>query len=80
MILMVQRTPIEPDEERVSSSTPPPRALRSVASWPIVEWVHEGPVCVTIIDEPRQAHESACRCGGCVAARQPDCADDFLPD
>jgi hypothetical protein len=44
-----------------------------------VMWVHDRPVCVTIIHEPqRERHDGACRCGGCHASRYADWAEDFL--
>jgi hypothetical protein len=46
----------------------------------LVVWINDGPVCVSIIDEPRRAHESACRCGGCHASAQADLPSLFLPD
>jgi len=43
-------------------------------------WVHEGPVCVDVIDEPaRGFHDNTCRCGGCQALRVADPAELFLP-
>ena len=73
MRLMVQRKTIDsdgPDE--------PVREPRSKLEWPLVVWVQDGPVCVTINDLPRPAHESSCRCGGCHA--QAELAAQFLPD
>jgi hypothetical protein len=51
-------------------------ALPRVAT---VMWVHDRPVCVTIIQEPQREHyDGACRCGGCHASRYADWAADFL--
>ena len=45
-----------------------------------VVWVHDGAVCVTIVDEPRRGfHDNTCRCGGCQASRPADSAAYFLP-
>jgi hypothetical protein len=61
------------------SSAPGPS--QAAGRWPVVVWVHDGPVCVTIIDEDRAPPESACRCGGChCCGERPDFADQFLPD
>jgi hypothetical protein len=45
-----------------------------------VVWVHDGAVCVTIVDQPRRDfHDNTCRCGGCQASRPADPAAYFLP-
>ena len=37
---------------------------------PVVIWVHDGPVCVTIIDEPvRPVRDNYCHCDACRAAQ-----------
>jgi len=37
---------------------------------PVVIWVHDGPVCVTIIDEPaRPVRDNCCHCDACRAAQ-----------
>ncbi len=44
-----------------------------------VAWVHDGPVCVTIIDGPRPGmHDAYCRCDACQARVMPERASDFI--
>jgi hypothetical protein len=69
--MMVQRKTFESEGSEAAPPARPPTTL--------VAWIHDGPVCVSIIDEPRRAHESACRCGGCHASAQADLAAQFLP-
>jgi hypothetical protein len=46
---------------------------------PVVLWLHDGPVCVRIVDAPRRdLTQSSCRCGGCRAAHHADWAAMFL--
>ena len=48
------------------------------AQMPLAVWVHDGLVCVTIVDLPRYAaHDGTCRCGGCHASLQADWAGHF---
>ena len=55
---------------------PPPTA----ANWPMVIWLKEGPVCVSIVDEPRHHwHDGICHCGGCRGTLEADWAARFLP-
>lgn len=46
---------------------------------PVVLWLHDGPVCVRIIDTPwTDPPPTACRCGGCHAGLEADWAERFL--
>ena len=62
-------------------AAPAPRPASNTGSVAEVVWVHEGPVCVRIVDEPRRGiHDHSCQCAGCQASRLPDPAEYFLPD
>jgi hypothetical protein len=45
-----------------------------------VTWIHDGPVCVTIMDAPRWPHVTACRCGRGMVTECPDLAEQYLQD
>ena len=65
----------------VDRSEAPSPGSQSATRLADVVWVHEGPVCVTILDPPRQSfHEDACPCGSCQASRHAELAAPFLPD
>jgi hypothetical protein len=50
----------------------------SAAPLPVVMWVHDGPVCVTVVDlPPPYAPRGVCRCPACCA-HDPDEAVRFL--
>ena len=59
---------------------PKPVETGSEDQWPMVAWIHDGPVQVTIIDEPQRTHDASCRCGGCHASATAELAARFLPD
>jgi hypothetical protein len=44
----------------------------------VVTWMHDEPVCVTIVDAPRWPHATPCRCG--TSSECPDLAEQYLQD
>jgi hypothetical protein len=66
---------LEDDPAIVEGSPHAPHSCRFAE----VVWVHDGPVCVTIVEEPRRDfHGNTCRCGACRTALPPDDAITFL--
>jgi hypothetical protein len=44
-----------------------------------VIWVHDGPVCVAVVDLPRpHVASGVCRCEACGGAHRPDRAVSFF--
>ena len=55
-----------------------PDAAPEEPSTPVVIWVHDGPVCVTIVDPPAPHTSSGiCRCAACHA-HDPDRAVRYV--
>jgi len=68
---MVPPGPDEAQDDR-ESELPPART-------PTVIWVHDGPVCVDVVDVlPHPVAPANCQCQACVAARHADWAARFL--
>jgi len=61
--------------ETLPSASPPTKA----GPTQVVVWVHDGPVCVAIVDLPT-AHvpSGLCRCAACGGAHDPDRAARFF--
>ena len=56
-----------PPEEDAENAPAPLAPMQTVV------WVHDGPVCVTIIDVPPPRRKSAvCHCDACEGASGPD--------
>jgi len=69
----VARRPV-PDTEGPDDA-PRPAGFRL----PVAVWVHDGPICVTVIDEPyRELRDGVCRCAGCHAALLADRTVEFI--
>ena len=56
--------PRDEDVPEAKPSTP-------VEPTPMVIWIHDGPVCVTILDTPPHVPCGACQCAAC-RAHDPD--------
>jgi hypothetical protein len=62
--------PDEPADSRLSA--PPARAQTVI-------WIHDGPVCVTVVDQPPpHLTNGVCRCAACGGAHEPDRAVRFF--
>ena len=65
---------ISAPEEPADSKSPAPRAHTQT-----VIWVHDGPVCVTVVDlPPPHAIGGVCRCAACGGVHEPDRAVRFF--
>ena len=61
-------------EQALDESSPAPAPF----PLPMVFWVHDGPVCVTVVDPPsRYASGGVCCCPAC-RAHDPDQAVNFF--
>ena len=49
----------------------------TAARMPVVIWIHDGPVCVTMLDTPPHVPCGACQCAAC-RAHDPDRALTWL--
>ena len=57
-----------------------PDSTDEPANWPMVISMKEGPVCVSIVEQPRHLrNDSTCHCGGCRGSIEADWAERFLP-
>jgi len=55
-----------------AAAAPAPQTLTVV-------WVYEGPVCVTVVDNPVDfPHDGVCHCAACHAAMCADLDDHFF--
>jgi len=62
-------------ESSMSQADGPPRS--PVSEMTVAIWIHDGPVCVTVMDPPpSHAASGICRCPACLA-HDPDRALDF---
>lgn len=69
---------MEPPREEASDAEQKPPAPTG-ADFPTVIWVHDGPVCVDIVDiTPAPPPNPHCTCTACAAARHADWAERFL--
>jgi hypothetical protein len=60
------------------SPEPEPEPQPATFHTPMVVWVHEGPVCVTIIDAPpSRPHRGVCTCDACAHSRLDDLPAPF---
>jgi hypothetical protein len=79
MRFLVQRQ--LPDRDGAADDPAPPMSPPvAPATWPMVIWLADGPVCVSIVEAPQYSwHDNACRCGGCRGSIEGDWAERFLP-
>jgi hypothetical protein len=73
VVVAVKETPSRPEPEPPAEGQPAPPGAT-----PMVIWVHDGPVCVTVVDPaPPHAPSGICRCAAC-RAHDPDAAARFF--
>lgn len=60
-----------PPEQDAPDSDPPAPAPGPAMPMPMVIWVHDGPVCVSIVDTEPHVPCGACQCAAC-RAHDPD--------